>query len=169
MDVFESNQDFFLLTEGTPATLQGCQANIDAIPPGFDIHNKLYIGFWINNRCIAVLDILLGYPNPDAIYIGLFLVHSELQGTGLGRKMIEALLTAAKNMKMNSAKLAVIESNAKAITFWKRLGFEDTGKSTATMHDGTEVNVVTMNANPGLKLIDVKKVRHSGLDPESVV
>ena len=29
--------------------------------------------------------------------------------------------------------------------------------------------LVSVSANPGLKLIDVKKVRHSGLDPESVI
>jgi len=144
MEVFESNQDFFLLTEGKPATLSGCQANVDAIPPGFDIQNKLYIGFWTNNRCIAVLDILIGYPSPDCIYIGLFLIHGEMQGTGLGRKIIEALIAASKNAGLNSAKLAVVENNKKAIAFWKRLGFEEMGKSSATMYGGVGVNVVTM-------------------------
>ena len=147
MDVFESNQAFFLLTEGTPATLQGCQANVGAIPPNFDIHNKLYLGFWKNNRCIATLDFLLGYPNPDCIYIGLFLVHEELHGTGLGRKIMETLFAASKNIKFNGANLAVIENNKNAIAFWEKLGFKETGKSIATLHDSLEANVITMSLN----------------------
>jgi len=144
MGVFDSNQNFFLLTEGVPATLSGCQANVNATPPGFDIQSKLYIGFWINNRCIAVLDMLIGYPSPDCIYIGLFLVHGELQGTGLGHKIIDVLITASKDTGFNNAKLAVIENNKKAVTFWEKLGFEKTGKSSTTMCSGAKVNVITM-------------------------
>ncbi|MCL2284827.1 MAG: GNAT family N-acetyltransferase [Firmicutes bacterium] len=146
MPVFDSNNEFFMLTEGKPITLRSCQANIEAIPPGFDINNKLYLGFWHNKMCAAVLDLLIGYPKPDCLYIGLLLVHGELQGTGVGRKIVEALAAAWKGTGIKAANLAVVEDNKKAIAFWKKHGFKRTGTSTAIVGD-TCVNVVTMVRN----------------------
>jgi len=135
IDVYNSNQDFFILTEGKPATLSGCIANIDAMPPGFNPENKFCIGIWENETCIAVLDFLVGYPNLEHLYIGLLLVHSNLHGKGIGKKIIEYVLATAKHEGLKTARVAVCTANSKALSFWSKLGFVKTGESRATVGD----------------------------------
>ena len=143
MEVFDSNREFFMLTEGEPATLASCRASASAVPPGFDVANKHFISFWEGKKCVAVLDFLAGYPGPDSLYLGLLLVHGDLHGAGVGQSIVNALLAAAKKDDFAQVQLAVIESNAKAIAFWEKLGFVQTGTSTAAMPGGM-VNVITM-------------------------
>lgn len=133
MDVYNSNQDFFMLTEGKPPTLSSCLANIDAMPPGLDPRNKHCIGFWENKRCIAVLDFLVGYPNPDCLYTGLLLVHSILHGKGVGGRIVKSLLNTAKCHGLKTARVAVSTANTNGTIFWGKLGFTKTVESKATV------------------------------------
>ena len=146
MDVYNSNQDFFVLTEGKSATLSGCIANIDAMPPGFDPQNKHCISFWENDKCIAVLDFLVGYPSPDCLYIGLLLIHGNLHGKGVGKKIIKSILSTAKCHGLKTARVAVNMANTNAATFWGKLGFIKTAESKATVGD-IEMDVNIMEAS----------------------
>jgi len=148
MDVYNSNQDFFMLTEGKPPTLSGCLANIDAMPPGFDPQNKHCIGFWENKKCTAILDFLVGYPNQDSLYIGLLLVDSSLHGKGVGGRIIKSLLDTAKCHGLKTARVAVCMANTKGATFWSKLGFTKTGESKATVGDIVmDVNIMDLLLN----------------------
>ena len=145
MDVYDSNRDFSMLTEGRPATFDGCLANIDAIPPGFDPQNKHCISFWENEKCIAMLDFLVGHPSPDCLYIGLLLVHGSLHGKGIGGRIVRSLLNAAECHGLKTARIAVCVANTSGAAFWDRLGFVKTGESTATVGN-TEMDVNIMEA-----------------------
>jgi len=145
IDVYNSNRDFFMLTEGKPATLAGCIENIDAIPPGLDPQNKHNIGFWEGEECIAILDFLVGYPTPDYLYIGLLLVHANMHGKGAGKKIIKSMLTEANRHGLKIARIAVNTKNTSGIAFWSKLGFVKTGESKATVGD-TVMDVIIMEA-----------------------
>jgi len=146
MGVYNSNQDFFVLTEGKPATLQGCIANIDAVPPGLDPQNKIHVSFWEGNICVAVLDFLKGYPESEYLYFGLLLVHKHWQGKGVGMNIIKTVLDAARCEGMNKSRIAVCDKNTAAIGFWSGLGFCKTDESTAIVGD-TTMNVIIMEAS----------------------
>jgi len=140
MGVYDSNHDFFMLTEGKPATLPSCKANITAMPPGFDPKNKFCLGLWKDEKCIAVLDYLVGYPSPDCLYIGLLLVHGEWHGLGIGHKIFIWLLKEYKHLKI--VKVAVCAANLKGVQFWHKCGFFEVGKATARV--GEQVMDVIM-------------------------
>jgi len=144
MVVYESNQDFFITTEGSPATKDGCLANITSVPPGFDIINKYYIGFWKKEQCVAVMDFLLGYPNQDCVYIGLLLIHKKEQQKRLGRRIVEILVWVSKNAGFKHIHLAVLSGNEKALSFWERMGFEQAGQSTAVVQGRDELAAIKM-------------------------
>jgi len=143
MEVYDSNQDFFILTEGKPATLQSCMANINAMPPGFSKWNKFYVSFWEDNNCVAVMDFLKGYPDRECLYLGLLLVHKHWQGKGVGKRIVNAVLGVAGREGMTRARIAVCDKNTVGIKFWSGLGFAETGRSTATVGDIT-MNVIVM-------------------------
>ena len=123
-EVYEANQDFFVLTQGKEATIESSIGDIIAMPPNCDISQKIFVSMWEDGKVIAVLDLIERFPNEDFIWIGLLLVHSDYHGQKLGSGILEGVLAAAKARGYKAIQIGVIESNIKAISFWKRHGFE---------------------------------------------
>ncbi|WP_442860495.1 GNAT family N-acetyltransferase [Arthrobacter sp. zg-Y820] len=85
---------------------------------------------WNGADLVAFADILFGYPDPAAAYIGLFIVHGDHPGKGLGRELHDAVL--ARVHRQSSAerlRLGIVEKNAAAAEpFWRALGCLPTGE-----------------------------------------
>ena len=131
--VYASNQDFFLLTEGQHYTKPGIVESITAVPEGFSLNDKIFVGIWRDGEAIAVLDILSGYPAAGCIWIGLLLVHGGIQGKSVGTIISTAIFSAAKSARYTEVKLGVIDTNVKGIAFWKKMGFVQVGVSSTTI------------------------------------
>ncbi|MCL2840699.1 MAG: GNAT family N-acetyltransferase [Defluviitaleaceae bacterium] len=122
-EIYETNQDFFLLTQGKKASIESSVNDIVAVPPNFDFQQKIYISLWKEGKIIGVLDLLQGYPTQTCIWIGLLLIHGHLQGGAIGSKIVNALLDVFKNAGYKRVQLGVIENNTKGISFWQKHGF----------------------------------------------
>ena len=123
-EVYDTNQDFFLLTQGKEATIESSSNDMMAVPPNCDIQQKVYISIWKDGQAVGVLDLITGYPERTCFWIGLLLVHGSLHGKKIGSRFVDAVLYAAKEAGYESAQLGVIESNVKAIKFWQKHGFD---------------------------------------------
>ena len=123
-EVYDTNQDFFLLTQGREATIDTCVDDIDALPPTCGAHQKIYVSICEQDNIIAVMDLITGYPDETTVWIGLLLVHGDMQCKKIGSRIAEAVIAAAYATGYKLAQLGVIESNTKAITFWQRHGFD---------------------------------------------
>lgn len=121
--VYDANQDFFLLTQGEKATVENSISDVDVAPKNIDISQKTYVGIWMEDSVVGVLDLLEGYPDETSLWIGLLLVHSDLHGKKIGSGITNAVLKAAKMLGYKSVQLGVIENNAGGLAFWKRQGF----------------------------------------------
>jgi len=122
-DVYDSNQDFFMLTQGNKVTMENSLSDIDALPPNCEIEQKLYFGIFQNGDAVGICDLILNYPKQTSFWIGLLLVNSKLHGKKIGGKLVNAILDSAKLNGYMSAQLGVIDANIKAIAFWERHGF----------------------------------------------
>ena len=122
-EVYDTNQNFFLLVQGKEATIENSINDIDTIPPNCAIEQKIYISIWKNGNVVGVLDIIEKYPTQSCFWIGLLLIHSNFQGKKIGSAITKALLNAAKIAGYKTAQLGVIESNEKGVSFWKKHGF----------------------------------------------
>ncbi|HFI0448191.1 TPA: GNAT family N-acetyltransferase [Streptococcus suis] len=91
-------------------------------PPGKELSDKYFLGFWDKNDLLAVLDLIDGYPTEDTCYIGLFMVDSRLAGQGLGSKIIAELLTQLA-ISFKKVRLGYVESNPQSAHFWAKVGF----------------------------------------------
>ena len=123
-EVYNSNQDFYLLTQGKKATIDSSINDIIAIPPNCTIEQKIYLSIWKDDEIIGVLDVIAGYPEPTSFWIGLLLIHGRLHDKKIGSKVASAVLSAAKAAGYTTAQLGVIESNTRGIDFWRKHGFE---------------------------------------------
>jgi len=100
------------------------------VPDGFGMEGKNFVGLWKDGKPIAVLDFLVGYPNPDCVWVGLLLVHGSLKGKSIGTGIINAV---TQTVGMKDIMLGVIATNTRGIDFWRKLGFIQTGASNTTL------------------------------------
>ena len=70
--------------------------DLKALPEGKSFEDKFYIGFFENDRLIAIMDFILSFPKEDTIFIGLFMMDSKESGKGKGSAIIIEALTAWK-------------------------------------------------------------------------
>ncbi|TBR17423.1 GNAT family N-acetyltransferase [bacterium] len=81
-------------------------------------------------------------------HLGMGLVK-EHRGRGVGRKLMEAALAAAKASGIERVELEVFASNAPAITLYRKLGFREEGrKLKALKRDGGYDDLVVMALFP---------------------
>ena len=56
--------------------------DLKALPEGKSFEDKFYIGFFENDRLIAIMDFILSFSKEDTIFIGLFMMDSKVSGKG---------------------------------------------------------------------------------------
>ena len=93
-NIFYSNKDYFMITDGRMATKQDCIETIeyaDNFPEGM----CQLIGFSEDEDAIAFLSLLEGYPRKSTLYIGLFLIDKQYQKNSIGTKIIYEVIDMA--------------------------------------------------------------------------
>ena len=74
-------------------------------PPGVDIADKYYVGFFNGEEMVAVLDLIEGYPEPDIGYIGFFMMNAALQGKQIGSAIIQDVCSYLKQIGKTAIRL----------------------------------------------------------------
>jgi RimJ/RimL family protein N-acetyltransferase len=82
----------------------------------------------IDNKIIARAS-LEGYPNKRTKHRAKFSisVKKEFWNQGIGKRMLEKIIEAAKAMQIRIIELEVLEENKNAIALYTKMGFEVTG------------------------------------------
>ena len=109
---------------GKDISVELIENDIHALPPETDKDQKYYVGFFENDKFIALLDLICGYPNKEDAFIGFFMMSHELQGKGLGSKIISELLEYLKIQGFKKCQLGIDKENPQSNHFWKKNGFE---------------------------------------------
>lgn len=100
------------------------ECDIKTAPPGIPMEQKYYIGFFENRKLIAIMDLIDGYPNSNCTFIGFFMMNSELQGTGIGSKIISEVLNYLQSQGFKKCQLGIDKANPQSNHFWRKNGFE---------------------------------------------
>ncbi|HEL2057868.1 TPA: GNAT family N-acetyltransferase [Streptococcus suis] len=91
-------------------------------PPGKSLTDKYFLGFWEQDRLVAVLDLIDGYPTAEIAYIGFFMVDQAYQGGGLGSTLVEEVIAGLPD-RLKRVRLGYVTSNPQAKAFWIKCGF----------------------------------------------
>ena len=92
-------------------------------PPGVDMADKYYVGFFNDEEMVAVLDLIDGYPEPDIGYIGFFMMNAALQGKQIGSAIIQDVCSYLKQIGKTAIRLGIAKDNPQANHFWKKNSF----------------------------------------------
>ncbi|HEM3671243.1 TPA: GNAT family N-acetyltransferase [Streptococcus suis] len=126
MAFYQTNPLYFEHFPPLPS-LESLANDLVECPPGKELSDKYFSGFWDKERIVAILDLIDGYPTAEIAYIGLFMVDSRLAGQGLGSKIIAELLSQLAT-HFKKMRLGYVESNPQSSHFWSKVGFCPTGK-----------------------------------------
>lgn len=104
------------------ATRESILADMTALPPGKDMEDKAYVGFFEGEKLVAVLDWISGYPAKETAWIGLFMVSAEKQGKGVGSGIIRDMAASLKAVGYRKFSLAWTRGIRRASRFGQRTG-----------------------------------------------
>lgn len=106
---------------------QSLRNDMSALPPGKTLADKYYIGYFDGRKLIAVLDLILSYPDHGIAWIGFFMLDADRQNHGVGSSIISELFASLKRTGINEIRLGWVEGNPQAEHFWHKNGFTETG------------------------------------------
>ena len=136
-----SNPYYFECQQDHELTLDESIRGLTEIPSGFDLSNKHYVGFWSNNRLIAILDYLEHFPNESTVFIGFFMIHGLLKRKGLGTKLMDGFKACAKSSGFSVIRLGCIADNRESKPFWVKQGFGEINRVTTSAGDKTGISL----------------------------
>ncbi|MCI7814292.1 MAG: GNAT family N-acetyltransferase [Robinsoniella sp.] len=79
------------------------------------------------------MDLVFGYPQDEIAWIGFFMVEQQMQGKGVGTKIIEEVITFLKTREVKKVQLAYVQGNEQSRNFWHKQQFLETGKVTSRL------------------------------------
>lgn len=99
-------------------TRQSIMDDMNALPQDKTMEDKYYLGFHQQEKLIAVMDLIDGYPEKGIAYIGFFMTDVSIQSKGLGTEIIEGLCNYLAGEGYDSVRLAWVKGNPQAEHFW---------------------------------------------------
>ena len=111
---------------------QSIRDDMNALPPGKTMTDKYYVGYFDENRLLAVMDLIIGFPDKTTAFIGFFMTEVDAQGKGLGSAIITELSNAMSGIGIKEVRLGWVKGNPQAEHFWKKNGFVETGATNET-------------------------------------
>jgi len=117
-EVYESNPDYFVMHKGRVAEFADVLDTFERLVEGYDSTKQYFVGFWRDGCCAAVLELLPDFPYEGELWLSEIIVHGGLHGQGLGSKIVQAVIAAAK--AYSQIKLGTDPHLSK---FWQKHGF----------------------------------------------
>jgi ribosomal protein S18 acetylase RimI-like enzyme len=110
------------------------RANKEVINKVWDTAGSVFLKYISNENefagCVNLQKIV------NKIYLGMFAVSPDKQGSGIGKKMLEAAELYAKEKNCVAIFMSVISLRTELIEWYKRHGYIDTGEKKAFDEDG---------------------------------
>lgn len=123
IDICNGNPLFYEYTIARP-TKENLLEDMRLTPPGIDLKDKYYVGYFDNETLVAVLDLIDGWPSKEVAYIGFFMMNHSYQGKNIGSSIIKELSIYLKSLNVKYLRLAVDDGNPQSLHFWHKNGFE---------------------------------------------
>jgi ribosomal protein S18 acetylase RimI-like enzyme len=123
----KSNQKYYAYTNTAP-TVESLTEIISRVPEGASYCGKHFVGFYEEDKLVAVLDLITGYPESDDAFIGWFMVDGQMQRKGIGSQIFADVRAAMAAQGYDYLSLFCEKENADAIAFWEAQGFRKTAE-----------------------------------------
>ena len=104
-------------------TYDSIAEDMSALPVNKTKDDKYYIGFYLDNALIAIMDLIIGYPKEDIAFIGFFMTDKSIQSKGIGSSIISDCVAYLKKCSFIKVRLGVDKGNPQSFNFWTKNSF----------------------------------------------
>ena len=146
-DAFEvmcANTHFYSKIQSHPVSLSECKEDLYTLPPHTTLDQKHYVAFYLQDKCVALLDYVESYPNTSTVYLGLFMLHPRYHKSGIGKELVDAFIKSVEMNGFLEVKLCCYQVNEVGHNFWTKMGFV-TEKESTRETDGTLFKMLEMH------------------------
>lgn len=133
--LFRATPGYFQTVKGRNPEIDDAVEALTATPPGGDL-KKVFSGYWLANELVGCSDIVFGYPDRFAAYLGLLLFRKGMQSKGYGAWAHRELCEAAVSKGHQRMRLSIIETNTRAAQFWAKQGYREIGTQCTESYTG---------------------------------
>ena len=84
------------------------------------------------HNLVAIMDLIIAYPDANTAFIGLFMMDSDYQGNGIGSLIINQCSHYLKQCGYNNIRLAIMKGDKQSYNFWIKNNFHLTGEERMT-------------------------------------
>ena len=109
---------------GKECSMELIENDLVALPPGISMEQKYYVGFFESSKLVAIMDLIDGYPDAQTAYIGFFMMSRELQGQGIGSKIISEVFHYLHQLGFTHCRLGIDRDNPQSNHFWRKNSFQ---------------------------------------------
>lgn len=131
LNLLQGNPQYYRYLKTQP-TAENIAEDLQALPPNKELSDKFFLGFFQGQQLVAVLDLILSYPNPQTAFFGLFILDAAEQGKGIGSALISDCAQSLTEFGYQFIRLGFIKGNEQSRCFWRKNGFLPTGIETQT-------------------------------------
>lgn len=128
-ELAKKNETYYKYMKTKP-TYENLKDVITSLPPNKTLEDKFFLGFYYNDQLIAILDLILKYPNENTAFIGWFMMNKKFQHKGIGTKIVTEIFSCLKENGFSYIRLGYIKGNEESKNFWIRNDFKPTGIET---------------------------------------
>lgn len=104
-------------------TYDSIMEDMSVLPPNKTLEDKYYIGLFEDESLVAIMDLIIGYPQDNIAFIGFFMTNILIQGKGIGSSIISECITYLKKCGITKIKLGVDKGNPQSFHFWSKNQF----------------------------------------------
>lgn len=126
----ESNPQYYRHLHEIP-TRRSLAGSMSELPPHCGPNQKHFVGFFQGDELVAVMDLVLGYPDANAAFIGFLMVAAKHQRHGVGSQIVAETLGRLHAQGFLRVRLAYVQGNEQSRLFWESCGFGSAGSPVA--------------------------------------
>ena len=115
-------------------TVQSITEDMTALPPGTTMQDKYFVGFFAGDCLVAVMDLILNYPQSGTALVGWLITDTVGQGRGRGSALMQECEAALAAQGCRKMRLAVDKGNPQSAAFWRKNGYAFTGREIPNEH-----------------------------------
>lgn len=104
-------------------TKESIAEDMRVLPPDKSYDDKYYVGFFDDGLLVANMDLILGYPTDEIVFIGLFMTNKSYQNRGVGSDIIGDVCNYLKQSGYKKVRIGVDKGNPQSNSFWQKNGF----------------------------------------------
>jgi GNAT superfamily N-acetyltransferase len=149
-ELYERCSDYHELEEGIPARPGAAEHLLTALPPGKAPADKHVLGVQApEGSLVGVIDLIRDYPGEGDWWLGLLMLDPAARAGGLGTRLFREIQRAVAAAGGTALHIAVLEHNAPAERFWRRVGFAELRRQDYTAASGHTSRVIVMRCSVG--------------------